>query len=78
VKPWLAYLFVRLGIFAGALTILLLIGITPWIAAILAAVIGISVAYIFFKPLRDRLVESVRTANPHADSDDEHSEDAAV
>jgi uncharacterized membrane protein YphA (DoxX/SURF4 family) len=78
VKPWLAYLIVRLGVFAAALAILLVIGITPWIAALLAAVIGISVAYIFFRPLRDRLVDSLRTANPHADTDDEHSEDAAV
>jgi Flp pilus assembly protein TadB len=78
VKPWLAYLIVRLGLFGVALTVLLLLGITPWIAALIAAVIGMSLAYIFFRPLRERLIDSVRTANPHADSDDEHAEDASA
>jgi uncharacterized membrane protein YphA (DoxX/SURF4 family) len=64
VKPWLVYTGMRIGIFAIALVVLLLIGVTPWLAAIVAAVIGLCVAYIFFRPQRDRLAESVdRRAN---------------
>ncbi len=51
-KPWLAYTLVRLGIFAVALAVLLIVGVWPWLAAIVAAVIGFCVAYIFFGRLR--------------------------
>lgn len=47
------YSLARLGIFAVALATLLLLGVTGWIAALVAAVIGLCVAYIFFGKLRN-------------------------
>lgn len=52
-KPWVLYSLARLGIFAVALATLLLLGVTGWIAALVAAVIGLCVAYIFFGKLRN-------------------------
>jgi membrane protein implicated in regulation of membrane protease activity len=73
VKPWLAYSLIRLGLFAVVLTLLLLLVVTLWIAALVAAAIGVCVAYLFFRPARDKLVESIRTARPR--TDDEVAED---
>ncbi len=66
-KPWVTYSLIRLGLFAGALAILLLLNVPGWIAAIAAALIGLSVAYIFFRPQRDALIESVRSARADGD-----------
>ena len=66
-KPWLAYTLLRLGLFAGVLAILLLLGIEWWLAAIVAAVIGLCVSYIFFGKLRDAVALDVvakRSATP--------------
>ena len=71
-KPWVSYSLIRLGIFAAALTLLLLLGVPGWVAAIAAALIGLSIAYIFFRPQRDELIESVR----RTPSTDEDVEDA--
>jgi len=68
VKPWVSYSLIRLGIFAAALTLLLLLGVPGWVAAIAAALIGLSIAYIFFRPQRDELIESVRRT-PTTDED---------
>lgn len=67
-KPWVSYSLIRLGIFAAALTLLLLLGVPGWVAAIAAALIGLSIAYIFFRPQRDELIESVRRT-PTTDED---------
>ena len=47
------YSLVRVGVFAIALAVLLIVGVPWWLAAIVAAVIGLCVAYIFFGKLRD-------------------------
>ena len=57
-KPWVKYSIIRVVLFAASLTVLLLLGVIPWIAAIAAALIGLAVAYIFFRPQRDELVRS--------------------
>ena len=67
-KPWLSYSLIRIGVFAAALTVLLLVGVPGWVAAIVAAVIGLTVAYIFFRPQRDEFIASVRKA-PTADEE---------
>jgi hypothetical protein len=72
VKPWVSYSLIRLGLFAVALTALLLLGVPEWLAAIAAALIGLSVAYIFFRPQRDELIASVR----RVPTTDEEAEDA--
>ena len=70
-KPWLQYSLVRLVSFAVALGVLLLVGVEWWLAAILAAVIGLCVSYIFFGKLRDAVARDFaeRRAAPPEDSD---------
>ncbi|MGV8883720.1 MAG: DUF4229 domain-containing protein [Rhodoglobus sp.] len=70
-KPWLQYSLVRLVTFALALGVLLLVGVEWWLAAILAAVIGLCVSYIFFGKLRDAVARDLaeRRAAPAEDSD---------
>lgn len=78
-KPWLQYSILRLVIFAVALGILLLVGVEWWLAAVLAAVIGLCVSYIFFGKLRDKVTRDLaaRRAAPPEDSDAD-VEDAQV
>ncbi len=65
------YSLVRVGVFAVAFAILFLIGIEWWLAAIIAAVIGLCVAYIFFGKLRDAVALDIadRRAHPATDPD---------
>jgi hypothetical protein len=77
VKPWLSYTIIRLGLIAAALTVLLLLGVEGWIAAIFAALIGLCVSYLFFRPQRDRLIQSVQKQTTTADDSDENAEDGA-
>lgn len=77
-KPWALYSLARLGVFAVALIGLLLLGITPWFAAIVAAVLGLCVAYIFFGRLRDGVAHDLaeRRSQPRAPKDsDAEAED---
>lgn len=74
-KPWLTYSLIRLGLFAVVLTALMLLGVPGWLAAIAAALIGVSVAYIFFRPQRDEFIASVRKSSEP--SSDESAEDVA-
>jgi uncharacterized protein (DUF58 family) len=80
VKPWVKYSIIRIGLFAVLLLVFLLLGIPGWISALLAAIVGLCVAYIFFRPLRDATVSSVaaRRSAPALASDDESAEDAAI
>jgi hypothetical protein len=73
VKPWLSYTLIRLGLIAAVLTVLLLLGVEGWIAAIFAALVGLCVAYLFFRPQRDRLISSVMKPEPTTDDDIEDS-----
>lgn len=70
-KPWVAYSLLRVGLFAGAYLLLWLLGIEWWLAAILAAVIGLCVSYIFFGKLRDAVTRDIvqRRATPSVDTD---------
>lgn len=51
----MAYSLLRVGLFAAAFAVLMLLGIEWWLSAILAAVIGLCVSYIFFGRLRERV-----------------------
>lgn len=70
-KPWVAYSLLRVGLFAAAFAILMLLGIEWWLSAVLAAVIGLCVAYIFFGGLRARVAADLaaRRAAPARDVD---------
>ena len=65
-SPLVKYSIIRLGLFAVVLAILLLVGVPGWLAAIAAALVALSVAYIFFRQQRDDAIASVRR-KPGAD-----------
>ena len=63
VRPWIKYTIVRLAIFAVALALLLLTGMNPFLAAVIAAVAGFALSYIFFRKLRDEVAAELATRN---------------
>lgn len=75
-RQWISYSLLRLGIFAAVLIVLLVLQIEPWIAATIAAVVGLCIAYIFFRPQREAVARSFwefRTSEQRdADSDAEN------
>jgi hypothetical protein len=82
VPAWIPYTALRLGVFAAALALLLVLQVTWWIAAVAAAVIGFCVSYLFFPALRGRValeLHAARTARenrePAAPGTDEDVED---
>jgi ABC-type bacteriocin/lantibiotic exporter with double-glycine peptidase domain len=55
VRPWIKYSLIRLGIFIVVLVVLLILGMNPFLAAIVAAVAGLVLSYIFFRKIRDEV-----------------------
>ena len=70
-KPWLAYSLLRLGVFAVVFALLMVANVPWWLSAIIAAVIGLCVGYIFFGRLRDAVALDIaaRRARPAGDAD---------
>ena len=54
-RPWIKYSLIRLGIFIVVLVVLLVVGVNPFVAAVVAAVAGLVIAYIFFRNIRDEM-----------------------
>ena len=79
-RPWIAYSLLRVGLFAVFFTVLLVLGLQWWLAAIIAAALGFCVAYIFFRRLRERvaadLAASRTSTDPRPDEVVEDSRDA--
>jgi hypothetical protein len=74
VKPWITYTLIRLGIFAAAFALLYGLLQFHWaLAAALAALIGLSVSYLFFSRQRDAAVAAL-AARAKATSEDELAE----
>lgn len=61
------YTLIRVGIFAVALGILLVTQMTPWIAAVIAALISLCVSYIFLRKPREQLANGLYEAR-HGDA----------
>ncbi len=72
-KPWITYTLIRVGLFAVVLTVLLLVGIEGWIAALAAALVGLSVSYIFFRPQRDAAIEEALSRRKSSDEEAEEN-----
>lgn len=73
-KPWIIYSLIRLGLFAGVFALLYgVLSFEPWLAAIIAAVIGVAASYLFFRRQRDAAVAGLaqRRSTPSADEDAE-------
>ena len=58
-KPWVLYSLLRVGIFAVAFAVLMLVGFVPWLAAIVAAVIGLCVSYLFLGRTREAMSQDL-------------------
>lgn len=52
---WIPYTLLRLALFGGTFAILYLLGVPYLWAAIAAAVVGLTLSYIFFPTLRHRV-----------------------
>ncbi len=77
-RSWVLYSLARLGLFAGVLALLLLLGIEWWIAAIVAAIIALCVSYIFLGGLRTRAAEQLAAARAPRPTADDEAEDAEL
>ena len=53
------YSLLRVGIFAVAFAVLMLVGFVPWLAAIVAAVIGLCVSYLFLGRTREAMSQDL-------------------
>lgn len=65
-RQWVLYSLIRLGIFAIALAVLLIVGVNVWIAAFGAAAVGFCLSYIFLKGPRDAVAKTMVTAKASA------------
>jgi uncharacterized membrane protein YdjX (TVP38/TMEM64 family) len=63
VPAWIKYLLVRIGIFAVVLAVLLVCQVNPFVAAVVAAVAGFVLAYVFFRGLRDQVAKEFAARN---------------
>lgn len=66
-RPWIAYTLVRLGIFALFFAVLFLLGLEWWLAAVLAALLGFFVSYIFFRRLREQVAADLAASRANRD-----------
>ncbi len=76
-KAWVLYTVVRLGIFAAALAVLVLVG-TGWIlGTVFASLIALSLSLLFLGDLRQRAAESLRSRveKPQRDVDSDIEDD---
>jgi hypothetical protein len=80
VSPWFRYSLIRLGLFAGTFSLLLVLGIVWWASALFATVISFTVSYIFFAKLRSEVAEDLatRVRNSKKIDDDSAIEDDQI
>lgn len=77
--PWVRYSIIRLGLFSVLFTIVLLLGVELWIAALVATVMAFSLSYIFFSRQRDILARDLAARverAKHRDADTIAEDDA--
>jgi hypothetical protein len=78
---WLPYTLMRLVSFIVPLSVLLALGVEGWLSALIAAIIGICVSYIFFARSRNAVaaqIHAARTREKPLVRADDAAEDAAV
>lgn len=81
VPPVLVYTVLRLLAFLVPLGLLLALRIEPWIAAVLAAIIGLALSFVVLSRPRERVAEGLyerRHGNRKPDTTDEDAEDASA
>ena len=78
-RPWIKYSLIRLAIFVIVLAVLLFVGMNPFLAAVVAAVAGFALSYIFFRKIRDEVAaelaargtKPIPVRNADTDAEDE-------
>lgn len=60
---WIKYLLVRVGIFAVVLAVLLVFQVNPFVSAVVAAIAGFVLGYVFFRKLRDQVAAEFAARN---------------
>jgi len=79
VKAWVKYTLIRVGVFAVVLVVLVLLDVQPVLATVIAAVVGLCVAYIFFGRIRAEMVTELAERRGSARKDvDAEAEDATL
>ncbi len=58
-NPWLLYTLARIGVFAGILAVLLLIGVNGYYSVAIAAVVSLACSLIFINKQRAALSKSI-------------------
>lgn len=70
------YTLIRVSIFAAVFAVLYaVVRVEGWVAAVIAAIVGLCVSYIFFRPQRDDAVRSLAPQRDGAAESDEAAED---
>jgi hypothetical protein len=79
VPPVLVYTVLRLLAFVVPLGVLLVLRIEPWIAAVLAALIGMALSFILLRSPREQVAKDIyarRHGDHQPDRTDEDAEDS--
>lgn len=76
-RPWLIYSLLRVGIFAAVFAVLALSGVDPILSAVIAAIVGLCVSYIFLRGQRDRVAADLhrRRTSSKVDRDGDAEDD---
>lgn len=73
-RPWIKYSLLRVLIFVIVLAVLLLLHVNVYLSAIVAAIAGLAISYIFFRRLSEQVAVEFaanRKAPPTRTDDDE-------
>jgi hypothetical protein len=76
-NPWILYISIRVGLFAGFLAIMLALGFDPFFSALIAATVSLAISLIFFGKQRSAVSEAVYKFNKTKGDKDTDVEDAA-
>ena len=75
-NPWLTYLLLRIGTFAGILAILLLLQLDPFFSSMIAAVLALAISLLFFSKQRDAVSKAIYDARDKKNDTDTDAEDS--
>ena len=82
VPVWLRYTLLRVVLFAAPLIVLLIAGVSPWIAVLVAALFGFSASLLFLRRQREEFATDLYTARRRGETRTERAdadaEDGAV
>jgi hypothetical protein len=81
IPSWVTYTVLRLLVFVVPLVVLLLLQLPWWLAAILAAVVGLCLSYLLLAAPRHAVaqdIDAVRSRKKTPETADDEFEDAAI